>query len=135
MRTHAVAYICLAALFLLSITHWTRDAVDRIDAIRHGDEYVRDPFELIEPDRVAINVEPEARAAGLKAGDVVRAANGRPLDGLVVYYGALRRARAGDRLRVEVESGATGGASVKDLSTTCNSALHLLPCTSTRWST
>ncbi|PYR08313.1 MAG: hypothetical protein DMF99_19310 [Acidobacteria bacterium] len=116
MRTHAVAYICLAALFLLSITHWTRDAVDRIDAIRHGDEYVRDPFELIEPDRVAINVEPEARAAGLKAGDVVRAANGRPLDGLVVYYGALRRARAGDRLRVEVESGATGGASVKDLS-------------------
>jgi len=46
----------------------------------------------------------------------VRAANGRPLDGLVVYYGALRRARAGDRLRVEVESGATGGASVKDLS-------------------
>jgi len=116
VRTHAVAYICLAALFLLSITHWTRDAVDRIDAIRHGDEYVRDPFELIEPDRVAINVEPEARAAGLKAGDVVRAANGRPLDGLVVYYGALRRARAGDRLRVEVESGATGGASVKDLS-------------------
>src|SRR5919197_3823792 len=114
--THALAYGCLAALFLLSVTHFGRDAFDRIDAIRHGDEYVRDPFEVIYADHVAINIEPEGLAAGLKAGDVVSAVDGRSLDGLVVYYGALRRARAGDRLRVQVESVAPRGPIAKDLS-------------------
>ena len=53
VRRHAVAYVCLAALFLIAVAHCTRDAVDRIDAIRHGDEYVRDPFEVIGPDGIS----------------------------------------------------------------------------------
>ena len=106
MRTHAVAYVCLAALFLLSVTHFARDAFDRLDAVRHASEYVRGPFYLGDANWGVEYVQPEAEAEGMKAGDAVLAVNGRPID----------RARAGDRLRVEVESGATGGASVKDLS-------------------
>lgn len=116
LQTHALAYCCLAVLFLISVTHWTRDAFDRIDAIRHAGDYVRDPFDLVDISRSATGLAPEAEAAGVKEGDVVLAVNGRPLDGFVVYYGALRRASVGDRLRVQVRSAAPGGAIVKDLS-------------------
>ncbi len=102
VRTHPLAYVSLAALFLLSVAHWTRDAFDNIDVVRHATEYIRDPFELDEANRDAISLQPEAVAAGLKSGDAVLAVNGRPLDGFVVYYSALRRARAGDRLSVQV---------------------------------
>src|SRR5258708_20370914 len=104
LRTHALAYLCLAALFLISVTEWTRDAFDRFEAIRHGSVYARERFELIDPNRTATSLAPEAQAAGLKEGDVVLAVNGRPVGGSVVYYGALRRARVGDRLLVRAHS-------------------------------
>jgi sigma-B regulation protein RsbU (phosphoserine phosphatase) len=116
LRTHALAYLCLAALFLISVTEWTRDAFDRFEAIRHGSVYAREPFELIDPNRTATSLAPEAQAAGLKEGDVVLAVNGRPVDGSVVYYGALRRARVGDRLLVRAHSVAPDGSAMKDLS-------------------
>jgi hypothetical protein len=96
-RTHALAYAGLAALFLISVTHFARDAVDRIDAVRHASHYVRDPFELGLANWGAIDLQPEAEAAGLKRGDALLAVNGNPVDGFIVYYGALRRARTGDQ--------------------------------------
>ncbi len=104
VRTHAPAYIGLAALFVLSITHFTRDAFDRIDAIRHARDYVRAPFYLGDANWGATYLQPEAEAAGMKYADAVLAVNGRPVDGFFVYYGALRRATVGDRLRVQVQS-------------------------------
>jgi hypothetical protein len=42
--------------------------------------------------------------------------HGRPVDGFAVYYGALRKARAGDRLRVQVQVQYQGETPVRDLS-------------------
>jgi len=113
IRTHALAYTCLAVLFVIAVTHWTRAALDRFDAIRHADTYVREPFYLGDANWGAVSLEPEATAAGMKPGDTVLAVDGRAVDGFIVYYGALRRARVGDRLRVQVRS--PGDGAVRDL--------------------
>ena len=88
LRAHAPAYAALAALFLFSITHFARDAFDRIDAVRHAAERVRDPFYLGDANWGAVGLQPEAEAAGLKYGNVVLAVNGRPVDGFFVYVNA-----------------------------------------------
>jgi hypothetical protein len=85
LRTHALAYVGLAALFLLPVTHFARDAFDRIDAVRHAAERVREPFYLGDANWGAVFLQPEAEAAGMKYGDAVLAVNGRPVDGFIVY--------------------------------------------------
>ena len=116
LQTHALSYLCLAALFLISVTHFARDAFDSFDVARHASEYVRDPFELGLVNWGAVSLQPEAHAAGMRNGDAVLAVNGRPVDGFVVYYSALRRARVGDRLQVRVQSPLPANADIKDLS-------------------
>ena len=116
LRRHAVAYVCLAALFLLSVTHFARDAFDRLDAIRHASEYVREPFYLGDANWGVEYVQPEAEAEGMKAGDAVLAVNGRPIAGFFVYYGALRKARVGDRLRVRFQKSPPGDNPGKEVS-------------------
>jgi phosphoserine phosphatase RsbU/P len=116
LRAHTLAYAVLAALFLLSVSHFSRDAIDRIDAVRHAGERVREPFYLGDANWGAIGLQPEAEAAGLKYGNAVLAVNGRPVDGFFVYYGALRQARVGDRLRVQVRTRPDANPVVKDLS-------------------
>jgi phosphoserine phosphatase RsbU/P len=112
-RTDIGAYARLTVLFLISVAHFTANAIDRFDAVRHGGAYAREPFYLGDWNWGAIALQPEAEAAGLKFGDVVLSVNGRPIDGVVTYYGALRQARAGDRLRVQVR--AQGSTVVRDL--------------------
>ncbi len=85
VRTHALAYAGLASLFLISVTHFARDAVDRMNAVRHAGEYVREPFYLGDANWGAIGLQPEAEATGMKYADVVLAVNGRPVDGFIVY--------------------------------------------------
>jgi len=46
IRAHTLAYLCLATLFLLSVTAIARDMFDSIDQMRHGREYARPPFYL-----------------------------------------------------------------------------------------
>jgi hypothetical protein len=61
LQTHGPAYLCLAALLLISVTHWTRDAFDHIDVVRHASEYIRDPFEFgDDPNGDATSLQPEA---------------------------------------------------------------------------
>jgi len=116
VRRHAVAYVCLAALFLLSVTHFARDAFDRLDAVRHASEYVRGPFYLGDANWGVAYVQPEAEAEGMKVGDAVLAVNGRPIDGFFVYYAALRNARVGDRLRVRIQTPPAASNPVRNLS-------------------
>jgi sigma-B regulation protein RsbU (phosphoserine phosphatase) len=103
IRTHALAYSCLATLFLLSVTTFARNVYDSIDAERHASEYARPPFYLGDANWGAVGLQPEANAAGMKYADAVRTVNGRPVNGFFVYYGALRQARAGDRLHLRVQ--------------------------------
>jgi sigma-B regulation protein RsbU (phosphoserine phosphatase) len=102
LRTHAFTYFGFAALLFLSTTYFARSAFDRFDAIRHADEYPREPLYLGDGNWGAVGVEPEAEEAGAKFSNQVLAVEGRPIDGFVTYYGALRQARAGDVLQLQI---------------------------------
>jgi hypothetical protein len=115
-REHALAYVGLAALFVLSVGVLGQRAYDRFDILRHGGEYARPPFYLGDANWGAIALRPEAEAAGLKYADAVLAVNGHPVDGFVVYYGALARAKAGDRLEVQVRAPDPHEAPVRNVS-------------------
>jgi sigma-B regulation protein RsbU (phosphoserine phosphatase) len=104
LRAHLAAYVGLAALLTISVLQFARQAFDRLDAIGHADTYVRDPFFLGDGNWGAVNLMPEAEAAGLKFGDVVLAVDGHPVDGFFDYYGVLRNARAGDTLHIRMRS-------------------------------
>jgi sigma-B regulation protein RsbU (phosphoserine phosphatase) len=116
VRAHALAYVGLAALFLVSVAAIARDIADFSAQMRHGSEYARPPFHLGDANWGAVVLQPEAEAVGMKFGDAVLTVNGGPVDGFFVYYGALRQARAGDRLRVQVQSPGPGNSPVRDLS-------------------
>ena len=112
-RRHTLAYIGLTLLFLIAVTQWARDARDRVDEFQHGEEYVRDPFNLDPLTTVVANATPEAEAAGVRNGDVLVGVEGRPLEGLSDYHGALRRAKLGDQLRLQFQSPTAGGVVTK----------------------
>ncbi len=52
--------------------------------------------------------------AGMKSSDIILAVDEQPVHGLIAYYGARRRTRARDRLRVQVQH--PGDPVVRDLS-------------------
>jgi len=116
MRAHALACSGLAALFLVTVTAFARDMYDSIDRVRHETEYARPPFYLGDANWGAVSLQPEAEAVGMRFGDAVLAVNGRPIVGFFVYYGTLRQARAGDRLRVQVQSPGPENNPVRELS-------------------
>ena len=78
---HRLAYVGLAALFVLSVTAAVRNAYDSIDLLRHEREYARAPFHLGDANWGAVALQPEAEKAGLKFADTLLAVNGRPVDG------------------------------------------------------
>ena len=94
IRTHALAYLGLAALFLFSVTMFARDAYDSIDLLRHQTEYARPPFYLGDANWGAVSVQPEAEARGMKFGG--RRAHGeRPSCRRVFRVSTARCARRG----------------------------------------
>jgi len=116
IRTHSLAYAVLAILFLIACSQWMRNTSTSIDYILHGEELVKDPFEIDAITSRAINLEPEAEAAGMRSGDIVVAIDGHAVHGLSDLFGATRRARLGDRLRVRVRSNSAASPIEKDLS-------------------
>ena len=113
LRSNLLLYVCLGILLALSATSIALTTFDTFDVMRHDTEYARPPFRLGDANWGAVALQPEADAAGMKFGDAVLAVNGRAIDGFVVYYGMLRGARAGDRLRVRVQT--PGTTTVRDL--------------------
>ncbi len=67
----------------------------------HGAEYVLAPFDV---DALTRAITPLTEGSGLRKGDVLLAVNGKPLEGLADFEGALRKSRRGDVLRVRVRS-------------------------------
>ncbi|MGA8101577.1 MAG: SpoIIE family protein phosphatase [Candidatus Acidiferrales bacterium] len=101
---------------MIAATVWLRDASDRVDEMLHGDQYVRQPFDLDPFTFEATPYDSSVEAAGLRRGDVVLTVNGLPLDGLTGYVGSVRRARFGDRLRVRIRRFTSAGPIEQDLS-------------------
>src|SRR5688572_14965812 len=104
MRPRAKAlYALLALLFVVVATYRALDFIERLGDLQQGQIHVREPFDVYMPEFRLGSVEEEAAAAGLMAGDVVRRIGGRSVRYLVAdLWVPLRRARAGDRLVVDV---------------------------------
>ena len=101
------AYLALALLFIIAVTNRVRDAIDRFDELFHGPQRARAPFELLDPNMGASYLQPEARAAGMKDGEVVSSIGNLPIRGSTAFYSFLRHAKPGDRLSVGLHSSAT----------------------------
>ena len=97
-----VGYTVLLLLFAVVAVYRVIDFTERLGDLVYGHIHVREPFDFDLPEFNLVGVEPEAAAAGLRAGDVVVAINGArvhatPADLWVPIY----KASAGDRLTVE----------------------------------
>ncbi len=96
-------YICLALLFVVAASYQVRSVLYAFPAYFHR-QAAANPFvanyENGHP--VAQVVGLSAQRVGVKKGDILLAVNGRPFRGLAVFGEAMRLARPGDSLTVEV---------------------------------
>ena len=99
-RTRA-AYAALAILLAIVATYRVLDFRERLGDLVYGLVHVREPFDIDLPEFRLTSVTPEAAAAGLKEGDVIRRINGAAVRPLAAdLWVPLRKASAGDRLAV-----------------------------------
>ena len=97
-----VLYSLLACFFAIVANYRYFDFTERLGDLLHGQEHVREPFDIDLPEFSLSGVNPEAEVAGLRPGDVLRTIAGRPVRHLVAdLWVPLRNARAGDALRVD----------------------------------
>ena len=115
-RNHRLAGLALVLLFVLATTVSLRAAWDRFDELLHGHEYVRPTFDLETPTFKVDGLETGAERAGLRKGDLVIGANGRPAQGWTDIYGPIRRARTGDRMLLHVRRPSPTGAVEQNVS-------------------
>jgi sigma-B regulation protein RsbU (phosphoserine phosphatase) len=115
-RGHRLAYAALAALFLLAVTGFARNASTSVELMQHRSDYARAPFHLGDANWGVVGVLPEGAAAGIKFADTLLAVDGLPVDGYFVYYGAVRKAKPGDRLRVQITTPGPQNDPVRELS-------------------
>jgi len=96
-------YICLALLFVVAASYQVRSVLYAFPAYFHR-QAAANPlvanYENGHP--VAQFVGLSAQRVGVKEGDILLAVNGRPFRGLAVFGEAMRLARPGDSLTVEV---------------------------------
>jgi phosphoserine phosphatase RsbU/P len=92
-----------------------RSSWDRINELRRPGYFVQPPFDLGDFAE-ALNLQREAEAAGIRAGDVVTGIEGRPIEGLSDFHSAIRQAKVGDRLRLQVRTGDDANAVPTDIS-------------------
>jgi phosphoserine phosphatase RsbU/P len=113
-RKHALAYIGLAVLFLFAVAMFGQRAYDNLTLVSHQEDRVRPPFYLGDANWGLVSLQPEAEAAGVRNADELLSINGKPISGFIDYYGLVRAARPGDRLRVQVRQPGPG-EQVRDL--------------------
>jgi sigma-B regulation protein RsbU (phosphoserine phosphatase) len=100
VRTRA-AYAALAFFFAIVAIYRVLEFRERLGDLLYGQVHVREPFDIDLPEFRLVSVMPEAAAAGLQEGDVVRRIDGRVVHPLAAdLWVPLRRASAGDRLVV-----------------------------------
>src|SRR4051812_20197274 len=98
-------YAALILLFIVSVGLRMRVSVDQINHNLHGNEEARPPVDMADPKTTIITVQPEAAAAGIVAGDVLVAVNGKPYDGVSDLYGPVHRAKPGDDISLRMQRG------------------------------
>jgi sigma-B regulation protein RsbU (phosphoserine phosphatase) len=109
LRTILLLYAVLAVLLAIVATYRIRDTTDRFEEVVRGHDIARIPVDLSFPSFRVDELTPEATAAGVKEGDAIVSAQGRPTAGLADFIDPLMKSRPGDTLAVEVQSSAESG--------------------------
>jgi phosphoserine phosphatase RsbU/P len=94
----------LVLWIIASLGYWIAGIVDLWDTRVHWDQRVNIPFRFDSDSRLVNNngLQPEARAAGLGAGDRIEALNGAPYSGIAQWDTVLSESHPGDILDVDV---------------------------------
>lgn len=100
--SNVALYLLLSVLACIGFGYYTVGAVGFYQQAFHASRYSRSPFDLGNEGRTVSHVRPEAKAAGLRVGDVVRTVNGQPFTGDFQFYKAVRTTSPGGLLVVGV---------------------------------
>lgn len=94
----------LGLWIVASLGFWIAGIVDLWDVRVHWDQRVNIPFRFGSDSRLIYSngLEPEARAAGIAAGDRIEQLNGAPYSGLAQWAAVLSESHPGDILDVDV---------------------------------
>ncbi len=94
----------LALWIVASLGYWIAGIADMWDTHVHWDQRVNVPFRYDSDSRTIENrdLSPEARAAGIQAGDRIEQLNGAPYSGLAQWSAILSDSHPGDILDVDV---------------------------------
>jgi sigma-B regulation protein RsbU (phosphoserine phosphatase) len=92
--------VWVVILFAICATFETRFTYDSLNDELHAAERARLPFSLKSPEGGLQGLREEAKDAGLAAGDLDLAIDGRPMRGMSSLTHAIRSHRAGDTLHV-----------------------------------
>lgn len=110
------AYFGLLLLFAIAVAYHARTATAVLGTLLDSNEHVHEPFELDGQKMGLFLVRPEARAAGIKDGDLLTTIQGQPVRGVTDFYSIVRQARPGQRLQIQVASSTPGVAATKNVS-------------------
>ncbi|HEY3175003.1 MAG TPA: SpoIIE family protein phosphatase [Candidatus Polarisedimenticolia bacterium] len=105
MNRRVVLRLFLLALFLFAGAYQARYSAGAVVDLMRRAERARSPFTLTRLSSEIASVRPEAAVAGIKEGDHLLSVEGEPYTGLADLAVPLRKARAGDELRVSVREG------------------------------
>jgi phosphoserine phosphatase RsbU/P len=102
-KAPVLQYVCLALLFALASAYQIRSTLTSFPDYFHL-KVADYPFvpSYVHGRPLTQFVGPDAWRAGVRENDILLAVNGRPLTGLAVFGEALRHAKPGDTLTVEV---------------------------------
>jgi len=86
---------------IVSLGYWLAGAIDMWQIRVHWDRRVEAPFRFDADTHIVENIQPEAKAAGIKTGDRIEGLNGGPYTGLAQWSEILSDGQPGDTLDVE----------------------------------
>jgi hypothetical protein len=115
-RRPYAAYFGLFLLFAIAVAYHARTATAVLGTLLDSNEHVREPFEVDGHKMALFRVQPEARIAGIKDGDLLTAIQGQPVPGLADFYSIVRQARPGQRSQIQVAPSTPGVAARKNVS-------------------
>ena len=99
-RSARLQYALLALVAILALTHVYLGAVNNFQNLAHGHVRVRYPFFGGYLGNTLTLAQPEAKAAGLNAGDTVLTINGQPFTGSAVLLEQVRQSQPHQTLTV-----------------------------------
>src|SRR5215471_15405442 len=113
VKSSYIAYLCLAVLFLFAVVVRIRTSLDTFIVLSHP-EKAGTPVDLDDPSEKIIAVSPEAEAAGIHVGNLLRQVNGKSYSGMSDIYVPVWFGKAGDHMRLQVERRDTASPALID---------------------